>query len=383
MAKSIKKRGFISKFFWALAGLVVLFHLAGGWYFSGKIGHDALQITGYPKDVDLKLASSTKDSVTITDPGAPNENLRSRKVYGFGWEGGYAQLRGPAQVAGEQVTRAAKIVGTPPPAGMTIDLSRDSFSDISDQGGKQISYKSGDLGEFVAKFFPGNLTTWAILVHGRGATYQEMTRMSLEFRERGYPTMLISYRGDANQPRDASELHQFGYTEKAELLAAIEYASGQGAEKFVLAGASMGGAIVAATMRELPAEKVSAVVMDSPVLSFAATVDFGAEQLGYPIPPTLSWVAKRLTELRYGVKFSQMDYLSNPDWVKVPTLIFHGNKDNTIPVATSIELANTPVGKAKVQLVLNPEANHVESWNISPVTYQNRLAEFLDALPKS
>ena len=110
-----------------------------------------------------------------------------------------------------------------------------------------------------ATYFPGSGSTWAVLVHGKGATRAEMYRLAAITHRLGMPTLSIGYRNDADAPRDPSHRHTFGVTEWHDLDGAVRYAKQQGASDIVLGGASMGGSIVASYLRQRGRRRPGAV----------------------------------------------------------------------------------------------------------------------------
>jgi pimeloyl-ACP methyl ester carboxylesterase len=121
-------------------------------------------------------------------------------------------------------------------------------------------------------------------------------------------------------------------------------------------------------------------VLDAPMLDFSSTVDDNAarEPLIGPIdvPPTLTWSAKRIAALRYDVDWDALDYLADPSIFDVPTLVFHGDRDLTVPIATSQELAE--LRPDTVVLVTCSDADHIECWNRDPQNIQAQIVAFLD-----
>ena len=93
-----------------LAVIVVLFHTAGGWYYSGRIQSDALAVRAYPVVRDLTVTRVEGSRITLADPGPQNILLRSRKVYGVVWPGGYGRVSGPPSVSGDDVTRTWRVL---------------------------------------------------------------------------------------------------------------------------------------------------------------------------------------------------------------------------------------------------------------------------------
>ena len=127
--------------------------------------------------------------------------------------------------------------------------------------------------------------------------------------------------------------------------AAASYAIDEGAEDIVLFGDSMGAGVISAFLQRSDlTPSVRAMVFDAPMVDFSQTVDDNAarEPLIGPIdvPPTLTWTAKWLTELRFDVDWEALDYLDDPSIYDVPTLVLHGTDDLTIPIGTSEQLAS-------------------------------------------
>jgi len=240
---------------------------------------------------------------------------------------------------------------------------------------------STELGQQQAWFVPGKKTTWAILVHGKGEDRSEMLRMMRAPVRAGLPALDITYRNDADSPLDPSGRYQFGRSEWRDLAAAVVYATDHGAEHVVLIGSSMGGGIVASYLRQSPIhDQVAGVVLDSPMLDLGTVVGYGAEQEPMPVlghvPGPLTWTAERIATLRYGVSWSAVDYLDDSRWLDVPTLVFHGTADKTVPVALSRRLAARHPGRVTLDVV--PGAPHVGSWNADPVAYDATATRFLD-----
>ena len=132
------------------------------------------------------------------------------------------------------------------------------------------------LGTFPAWLTPGESDTWAILVHGKGAERTECLRILPMFVERGHSTLTITYRNDEGAPRGPERLPPVRGG-RVDLEVAAEYALAAGANELILVGYSMGGAIALSFLyRSAVADRVSAVVLDSPALDFEALIDHGA-----------------------------------------------------------------------------------------------------------
>ncbi|MGL5826029.1 MAG: alpha/beta hydrolase [Nocardioides sp.] len=373
--------------------VTVTVHLAGGWYFANRIYTDALDASApweWERNVlinDSFVPDNGKGSVTVIDSGAENAGLRSSGTYGLWYDGGFGVMTGEPVIIGPRVTRDFTIsTGKPPAIGASAAVNSFAYPRGPLPPMREVTYDS-DLGEMTGVYQPGEGSVWAILVHGRGSGPDEQFRMMRATTALGMPSLAIRYRNDTGVPKDPSGEHGFGTTEWHDVQAAVDYAVDNGATGIVLAGGSMGGAIAAAYLRNAEDTKsenvglVRAVVLDSPLLDFSATVSHGAKQIqlagGPSVPASLTWMAKQLAGLRFGVDWDTVDYNDDTDWVRVPTLIFHGDADLTVPIDTSRELASRD---DDVTLVEADGVGHLESWNVDPAAYETRVSDFLTPL---
>ncbi len=222
---------------------------------------------------------------------------------------------------------------------------------------------SSPLGQMAAWEWPATGDTWLVLVHGRTGSPAEMTELARVGHDLGMPALSIAYRGDPGQPKDPSGYYGFGATERADLAAAVNEVRARGARHVVLVGVSMGGGIVAAYLRQHPADGfVRGVVLDAPMLDFSETIELGANQVDLPwgrgVPAPLTWTAESLASARFGVDWAALDYNDDTAWLSVPTVVLHGNADTTVPVRSSRDLAARDPDVTYVEV---PGVDHVVS----------------------
>ena len=235
----------------------------------------------------------------------------------------------------------------------------------------------GPLGSMPAWLVPGELDTWAILVHGKGANRRETLRTLPVLHRAGLPCLAITYRNDVECAGDEDGFYAYGRREWEDLEAAARYALSNGAERLIICGYSMGGAITLSFMaRSSLAGRVAALILDAPMLHFERTVQHGAAQLRVPL--RLLAISNRIVAARFGLEWAELDYLTNTTHLRVPILLFHGEADSTIPVALSDELAARHVGQVTYLRV--PDAGHVRSWNLDPERYEAALAAFVASI---
>jgi uncharacterized protein len=373
-----------------LAGLVSLVAAAyagGGWYFAKKIYAGALdgveRRASLALDPDVRIASVGDKTVTLApmDHDPPPE-LETPGVWGLRWAGGYGHLGDIVGRAGAAIERSFSILqGDPPDRDTPAEIDARAFPDALTAGVRARNVLVvGPLGRYSAWFVPGDRKTWVVILHGFSMSRLDNVRVLPALRNAGYPTLTITYRNDVGAPQDPSGLLRYGLTEWKDLEAGVEYAIGRGSAGVVLMGVLMGGGVIAAFLeRSDLAEEVRALVLDAPMLDFPRTIDHNASRerlpvIGTPLPPGLTAIAKVIARLRWGIAWSDLDYLEHPSVFSMPILVFHGTRDDLVPIATSDELKRLV---PQTQLVRCPGAGHIESWNVAPQAYESKVISFL------
>lgn len=229
----------------------------------------------------------------------------------------------------------------------------------------------------------GPARTWAIMVHGRGATRQEALRAVPSALELGLTSLVISYRNDGQAPAADDGRYGLGSTEWRDVEAAIAFALGQGAEEVVLFGWSMGGAISLQTADQSRYRHlIRAMVLDAPVIDWINVLAhhaqlnripslvgrYGQLMLGHPL-------GRRLTGLSAPVDLKAMDWVSRAVELRTPTLILHSVDDEYVPYEPSTILAER-----------NPEmvtfepftlSRHTKEWNLDPDRWERVVKSWL------
>ena len=374
--------------------LVLLLHAVGGWYLSGRIRDDVLEVRAYPVERHLTLGDVTERTVRVSssDP-AEVAMVQAPSTYGIRWDTGYGRISGRvlARDGAAAVRRFELVTGEAPTEGTRAELDLVAFpQDPALALGPRVREVAvtSPLGRFPAYLAPGSRAgTWAVLVHGKGGSRAEMFRMARSTQAAGLTSMSVTYRNDQGLPRDPSGFYGYGRTEWRELDAAVAWAGRHGARRVVLGADSMGGAIVASYLDHRArdpepgtgAPAVVGLVLDSPLLDLGATVRYGARQISLPVlgptPDTLTWAAERLATARFALRWDEVDHLADTAWLQVPCLVVHGTEDTTVPISTSRALARAR--PEEVTLVEVEGAEHVRSWNADPGAYTTAVADLV------
>jgi uncharacterized protein len=385
--------------------LSAVFYAGGGWYFAnlldergldGEVRRAAyLDVTLDLEIVEIEPNPDVDDAylLTLARPDRDGRDpLLVDGIWGLRWEGnGYGQVGGVIAIDEDSVTRPLLVLrGEQPTPGLRAGLDARAYPDDPRTTGVRVHDElvEGDLGLFPAWFAPagpeqGNDGTWAIVVHGNSMSRTDGYRLLPILREAGVPSLTITYRNDPGAPEDPSHRLHYGLTEWPDLEAAVGYALDAGARDVVLLGYSMGGGVIMAFLqRSELADRVRAIVLDAPMLDFSATVDDNASRetlpvVGLPLPSSLTAVAKLIADRRFDVRWDELDYLADTEpYEEIPFLVFHGEEDTTVPIATSERFAE--LRPDTVTFVRCPEAEHIECWNVGPESYRRQVVAFLE-----
>ncbi|MGK3648178.1 alpha/beta hydrolase family protein [Pseudarthrobacter enclensis] len=229
----------------------------------------------------------------------------------------------------------------------------------------------------------GRARTWALMVHGRGATRQEALRAAGPALELGLTSLLLSYRNDGLAPSADDGRYGLGSTEWQDVEAAILYALDNGAEEVVLFGWSMGGAICLQTA-DLSRHRhlIRAMVLDAPVIDWVNVLAhhaqinripslvgrYGQLMLGHPL-------GRRLTGLSAPVDLRAMDWVSRAVELRTPTLILHSVEDEYVPYGPSALLAER--NPEMVTFETFNHARHTKEWNVEPDRWERLVKAWL------
>jgi uncharacterized protein len=354
----------------ALAVVIVLAGAAVSWHFSSSVL--VPDRSGWP--VDATVEGLPAGRIVLSRSAG---TLRPG-VYGLLWQGGTAIVGEVVSRNTDTVTRRVRTMhGYYLRPGMAVAIDTDVYAGNPQQslGLPFANVRMADeLGPMPAWLIPGRSRTWAIVVHGINGDQQAALRIAPTLHREGLPSLLVTYREDLGAPPSTDGLHHMGLTEWRDLQAAAHYALAHGAQRLVLVGYSMGGAIVAQFMERSPlAHRVAGLVLDSPALDWKAILEFNASEMG--LPGFLATPVEWAIDARIDPDWESLDALQHPEDFHLPILLFHGTEDSVVPISTSDAFAAELPRWVTYYRV--PRADHTESWNVDPRLYDHRLTAFL------
>ena len=402
----------VKKLGYSLIFILLLVLGGAGWYFSGVIYNGGLN----PEFTDSSSIGTAEDRVIVTNITANSIQLNveeelwgpllERGIYGIIGQNGDALVGNILSTSGTVVERELlelngtivegdrirgtslvireknndyKILGTSGWSGQAEEGVYTPKS-VSNLDYETIFYKS-DLGEFPAYLTKEGDTGIVIFVHGYRGDYSREVFAKMragDLVNMGYRSMIISYRNDRGLPKDPSGIYQYGATEWRDLDAAINKAL-EFSDNIVLWGTSGGGGPVSSWLVNTDDKnKIKGIIYEAPVINFWESVEVnGAARFPW-LPNQLFSYFKIFTEVRYGVDFSEMDFTDAVINSTIPTLLFHGDDDEWLPVSMSDLIASER--KENFTYIRYENVGHVTSWNADPDNYVYQLELFLNSL---
>ena len=225
-------------------------------------------------------------------------------------------------------------------------------------------------------------STWAIHIHGLGSSRAGTLRSAQVAAEMGYTSLVMSYRNDGEGPRFDTGRSMLGFMEAEDAEAAMDHALQNGAHRIVLFGWSMGAAIaLRAASRARARGVIAAVVLDSPVLDWGEVIKANCARSGLPAVAghlATPWLTldplARMVGLPGAIPLRELDWVRRAEELTVPTLILHGDRDNSAPISASRALRARRPDLVQLESF---DAGHTLAWNSDPARWRSAVSAWL------
>lgn len=237
-----------------------------------------------------------------------------------------------------------------------------------------------ELGDAPAWLVPGRDgglgPVWAIHAHGIAGRREHGYKSLIVLHGMDVPVLLISYRNDEGAPAASEGLYALGVTEWRDLDAAAGFALSRGAERLILSGESMGGAMIGQFLAQSArAGAVAALILDAPALDARAIVGALARHVGFPFAGGVARAAVAMTRWRLPIDLGRAYTLPAVAAFQGPLFVAHGQADRIVPVSIGDALVAARAGRPTVYL--RTAGDHVQSWQENPDRYRALLTAFL------
>jgi len=240
-----------------------------------------------------------------------------------------------------------------------------------------------EVGEMPAWHIPavsGERDAVVIVIHGHGGHKAQGLRALPALRRSGAASLFVTFRNAQGAPRVGRGTLTLGDKEAEDLTAALRWAAGAGYKRALLFGFSMGGNIVLSALRPKHgplALPVPGVLLDSPALDWLDVARANGRRYHLPafMAAHMAGVVKWLVTRFGGQNFAAVDQLAAAPTFTHPILLFHGDRDRTIPVTQSDALAAARPDLVEYHRVEG--AKHIRCWNIDPEKYDAAVEGFI------
>lgn len=229
---------------------------------------------------------------------------------------------------------------------------------------------------------PRNHAPTALFVHGITWTRYGMYKYMRAFHKNGWNVVAIDLAGHGKTRTPRKYVPSFGYYEKYDIGAAVDYARSVFPDTPLLGlvGESLGAAS-ALQYAEIAAQKIQFVIADCSFSRADKELEFQLRKLGLS---KIVWVpAAKLVSLLVRVTRGFWLDRASPERAvlssDVPMLFIHGIEDRYVPTWMSIHLYNLrkKAGVADAELLLMPGARHAKSYMTDPAAWEAAVFGFI------
>ena len=215
---------------------------------------------------------------------------------------------------------------------------------------------------------------WAILIHSYRSSHSFMNPYATEYQAHGYNTVQPDNRAHG---RSGGKWIGMGYLDQFDILCWIRYILEKDPDaEIVLHGVSMGASalIMLSGQGGLP-KNIKAIIADSGYTSASDYLTWKLKQRfhlpSFPIIP----IANISFKIAAGYYMNDASAIEGIRKSSIPTLIIHGEKDQTVPVVDAYRLFEASA--CKTELLIVEGAAHGESEHVSSGLYWKKVWSFI------
>jgi len=213
-----------------------------------------------------------------------------------------------------------------------------------------------------------------VLVHGYGGDYVSVYPQAEFYLEADYNVISIDQRGggDSLDPKVS-----FGYFEKQDIEAVVDYVRSMSQNKLIIHGFSMGAATAGHYAGTSHAEKNDVlIVMDSSFDSMENMFVGVWDDMETGLPSSYAvWTGNIAMKLKYDFEFDDADACKALESCHVPVLIIQSERDDLAPNEVGEKIFNHILSTEKE--IWYVDSKHIEGYIDFPIEYKERVFKFI------
>lgn len=243
---------------------------------------------------------------------------------------------------------------------------------IGGQPVQTINLTAADGVRVAGWYVPAEGDRAVVLLTGISSNRRAMVSRAAFYRDRGYASVLIDFRGTGESDRTPVTI---GWRERLDALAAYRFLREQGYARVGMHGISMGAAATAYAMQEETGQAF--VVLES----CYDTIDNAlANRLAMVrIPPGLAWPMQVFARLRIGAGPSELRPVDYLPACTAPALVMAGDSEPELRVEETRAIFES-LGSAEKRLHFFAGGRHQNFHGRFTEEFEQLLGEFIDGL---
>jgi alpha-beta hydrolase superfamily lysophospholipase len=211
-----------------------------------------------------------------------------------------------------------------------------------------------------------------ILFHGFTSEKSALLERAMLFREMGYSTLLVDFRGSGASSGNQTTI---GFKEAQDVKAAFDFVRNSGEQNILLFGNSMGAVAV---MKAIKDNHLAAtgLILECPFGTLYQTVSARFRAMGVPSFPMAGLLVfwGGVENGFWGFGHNPVDYAES---ITMPTLLMQGLKDDKVSTAEISEMLRRLKGRKR--LVSFPDAGHEDYLKKDKDKWEQSVKSFLEA----
>ena len=244
----------------------------------------------------------------------------------------------------------------------------------SDSGPTMEGITTSDGTELFARVHYSDTNKWALLIHSYRSSHSFMNPYAAEYQARGYNTVQPDNRAHG---RSGGRWIGMGYLDQFDILCWIRYILEKDPDaEIVLHGVSMGAsALMMLSGQEGLPKNIKVIIADSGYTSASDYLTWKLKQRFHLPPFPVIPIANISFKIAAGYYMNDASAIEAIKKSSTPTLIIHGQDDQTVPVEDAYRLYEAAA--CRKDLYIAEGTGHGEAVHTAPQAYWDKVWNYI------